>query len=207
MTGNDPNSSDVGGNESNEPSADQQSTAAAIRSLKSHFETARNQPTQREQQAHCWQIWTGGGVIAYTIFTAIIMIASICAARYGAQQADTARRAAWPAIYEGDFRLNPPIASGSGPKRFELEAFFSNEGGSIAIIKERAIGWVAEKSLPAARPSFAAPISERTGLGIPSTNSRRNLFQTERGKSIYIDLTAEQIQQITREIRHSGYSV
>lgn len=124
------------------------------------------------------------------------MIASICAARYGAQQADTARRAAWPAIYEGDFRLNPPIASGSGPKRFELEAFFSNEGSSIAIIKERAIGWVAEKSLPAARPSFAATISERTGLGVPSTNSRRNLFQTERGKSIYIDLTAEQIQQI-----------
>jgi hypothetical protein len=91
MADDNPNSTDTNGGNGSEPSTEQHPVATAIQSLESQKHAARNNPTQYERESHVWAIRTGKGVILYTIFTAAIMVAGICAAIYSRQQAQTTR--------------------------------------------------------------------------------------------------------------------
>jgi hypothetical protein len=90
MAEDNPEGTEGGGNNGHQPATEQHPVATAIESLERQFDSARNNPTQDESQAHFWTIWTGRGVLIYTVFTAVIMIASICSAIFAQRSAQAA---------------------------------------------------------------------------------------------------------------------
>lgn len=90
MAKDNPSGSDTNGGNGNQPSTEQHPVATAIKSLERHHHSTRENPTEYERQAHFWSVWTGRGVLLYTVFTAAIMVASICTAIFSRWQATTA---------------------------------------------------------------------------------------------------------------------
>lgn len=91
-------------------------------------------PTENERESHRWAILTGKGVIAYTIFTAIIMIAAICSA-WDSRRSLTLTREIFvadqrPIIWLTDHTDTPHLTQG-GQIVWNLES--ANYGKSPAV--------------------------------------------------------------------------
>ena len=133
MPGNNPNSPDNGGDDGNEPATEQHPIGTALQSLERYFDTARKNPTEYERESHTWSIRTGRGVIVYTIFTAVIMIAAVFTAFYSRWQASTAddseKRDLRAYVYLDTKTIPYPR---NAPNRFAISLNIKNSGKTWA---------------------------------------------------------------------------
>ena len=131
MTQDNPDSSNNGGNDGEQPTTKQHPIASALQSLEGYFDTARKNPTEDERKSHRWAIRTGKGVIAYTVLTSIIMVAAVGTAIYSREQANTAadteRRSlrAYVGIDNEDIVLN--CAACTNQNKATTADFYSDE--------------------------------------------------------------------------------